>query len=106
MPSIGLKNVAAGTANALNGLQFEDIPAGGALVTIYASTAVAAGNIDFKVGTEDFLSAYEVNIEIAADVVDTDRDLVLLREPVPSGKMFLAVNAQICNVKVDLEYAA
>jgi len=103
MPSIALKNVAAATANALNGLQFEDIPAGGALVTIYASTPTAGANIDYKVGTEDFLDGAEVNIEIAADVVDTDRDLVLNREPVPSGKQFLAVNGQIANLLVVIE---
>jgi len=41
MPSIRLSNIAAGTANALDGLQFQDIPEPGALVTIYASTPVA-----------------------------------------------------------------
>lgn len=103
MPSIMLKNVAAGTANALDGLSFQDIPASGAIVTIYASTAVAGGTIDYRVGREDFLQAAQVNIEIAADIVDTDRDLVLFREPVPSGKQFLAVNAQVCNLLVVIE---
>lgn len=103
MPSIALKNVAAGTANALDGLSFQDIPAGGAIVTIYATTAVAGGNIDYRVGREDFLVGAQLNIEAAADVVDTDRDAVLFREPVPAGKQFLAVNAQICNVLVILE---
>lgn len=103
MPSIALKNVAAGTANALDGLQFQDIPEPGALVTIFGTTAVAGGNIDYRVGTEAFLQAAQVNIEAAADVVDTDRDQVLMREPVPAGKQFLAVNAQICNVLVVIE---
>lgn len=103
MPSIMLKNVAAGTANAVDGLQFQDIPEPGALITIYASTAVAGGTIDFRVGTEAFLQAAAVNVEGAADVIDTDRDLVLDREPVPAGKMFLPVNTQICNVLVVIE---
>lgn len=105
MPSIMLKNVAAGTANAVDGLEFQDIPPGGAIVTIYASTAVAAGNIDYKVGREDYLAGAQVNIESAADVVDTDRDLVLFREPVAAGKQFLAVNAQVCNVLIIIEEA-
>lgn len=104
MPSMMLKNVAAGTANALDGLKFQNLE-GPALISIYGSTAVAGGNIDFAVGSEDFLDSAAVNIEASADVVDTDRDQVLFREPVPPGKMFLAVNDQICNVLVVIEEA-
>jgi len=103
MPSIMLKNVAAGTPNALDGLQFQDIPQPGALVTIYASTPAAGGLISYSVGTERFLVAAAVNIEISADVVDTQQDLVLDREPVPPGKQFLAVDAQIGNVLLVIE---
>jgi len=103
VPSIRLSNVAAGTANALDGLQFQDIPEPGALVTIYASTAVAAGTISYSVGTERFLVACSSNIEISADVVDTGQDLVLDREPVPAGKQFLAVDGQVGNVLVVIE---
>ena len=103
MPSIRLSNVAAGTANALDGLQFQDIPEPGALVTIYASAAVAAGLISYSVGTERFLVDASVNVEIVADAVDNNRDMVLDREPVPAGKQFLAVDAQVCNVLVVIE---
>ena len=103
MPSIRRSNVAADTPNDLDGLQFQDIPEPGALVSIYASTAVAAGNIDYSVGTERFLVGASVNIEAAADVVDTNRDMVLDREPVPAGKQFLAVNDQIANYLVVIE---
>ena len=103
MPSIRLSNVAAATANALDGLQFQDIPEPGALVTIYASTPTAAGTINYSVGTERFLVDASENIEIAADVVDTNRDLVLDREPVPAGKQFLAVDGQIANLLVVIE---
>jgi len=103
VPSIRLSNIAAATANAVDGLQFQDIPDGGALVTIYASTAVAGGNIDYSVGTERFLVAASVNIEGSADVVNTNVDMVLDREPVPAGKQFLAVNGQVCNVLITIE---
>ncbi len=102
-PSIRLSNVAAGTPNALDGLQFQDIPEPGALVTIYASAAVAGGLVSYSVGTERFLVAASVNIEGSADVVGTDVDMVLDREPVPAGKQFLAVDAQICNMLVVVE---
>jgi len=103
MPSIRLSNVAAGTANALDGLQFQDIPEPGALVSIYASTAVAAGTISYSVGTERFLVAASVNIEGSADVVSTNVDMILDREPVPAGKQFLAVDGQVGNFLVVIE---
>jgi len=103
MPSIMLKNVAAGTSNALDGLQFQDIPEPGALVSIYASTPTATGTISYSVGTERFLVAAEQNVEIVADGIDTSRDLILDREPVPPGKQFLAVDTQIGNVLVVIE---
>jgi len=103
MPSIVAKNVAAGTPNALDGLQFQNIPLPGALVTIYASGPTAVGNIDYSVDTERFLVAAEFNVEIVADAIDTGRDKILDREPVPAGKQFLAVNAQIANILVVIE---
>ena len=103
MPSIRLSNIAAGTANALDGLQFQDIPEPGALVSIFGSTAAAGGLVSYSVGTERFLVDASVNVEIAADVVDGDRDAILDREPVPAGKQFMAIDAQICNVLVVIE---
>jgi len=104
MPAIRLSNIAAATANALDGLQFQDIPEPGALVTLYASTAVAGGTIDFSVGTEKFLQSASVNIEQSADEVGTNVDKILDREPVPAGKQFLAVDLQVANVLVSIEY--
>ena len=103
MPSIRLSNVAAGTANALDGLQFQDIPDPGALVTIYASTAIALGTISYSVGTERFLVNASINIEQSADEVDTNLDMILDREPVPGGKQFLAVDGQVANILVVIE---
>jgi len=103
MPSIMLKNVGAGTANAVDGLQFQDIKPGGALVTIYASTAAAGGLISYSVGTERFLVAAAANIEKSADEVNTNADMILDREPVPEGKQFLAVDAQVCNFLLVIE---
>jgi len=104
MPSISLKNIAAGVANAVDGLQFQNIPSPGALVTIYASTPTAGASIDYSVGTERFLAGAELNIEVSADVVQANGvDMILDREPVPAGKQFLGVNAQIANLLVVIE---
>ena len=102
MPSIRRSNIAAGVANDLDGLPFQDLP-DPSLITLYASTAVAGGNIDFNVGTERFLVGASINIEGSADVVSTEVDMILDREPVPAGKMFLAINAQICNYLLVIE---
>ena len=102
MPSIRISNAAV-QANAVDGLQFQDIPEPGALVTIYASTAVALGLISYSVGTERFLVDASVNIEQSADEVDTNLDMILDREPVPAGKQFLAVAAQVCNFLIVIE---
>jgi hypothetical protein len=90
----------------VDGLQFQDVPPGGALVTLYASTAAAGGLVSYSVGTERFLVSCPVNIESSSDVVDTQRDMVLDREPVPAGKQFLAVDTQICNFLLTIESVA
>jgi len=102
MPSIKIANAGV-QANAVDGLQFQDIPEPGALVSIYASTAVALGTISYSVGTERFLVLAALNTEIVADAVDTGRDMVLDREPVPAGKQFLSVEAQIANFLIVIE---
>jgi hypothetical protein len=84
-------------------LQFQDIPAPGALVTIYASAAAAGGNISYSVGTERFLVSAALNIESSADVVSTDRDMVLDREPCPSGKQFLSTDGAVVNGLIVIE---
>jgi len=103
MPSIRLSNIAAGTANALDGLQFQDIPEPGALVTLYASTPVALGLVSYSVGTERFLVDASINIEQSADEVDNNIDMILDREPVPAGKQFLSVAAQVANILLVIE---
>lgn len=103
MPTIARKNIAAGTANALDGLQFQEILEPGALVTIYASTPTAGGSVDYSIGSERFMSGVELNIEGSADVVSTDADKIMDREAVPAGKQFLAINAQIGNFLIIIE---
>ena len=103
MPTIGLKNIAAGVANAVDGLPFQEIREPGALVTIYASTAAAGGTLSYAIGSERFAEDVQLNIESSADVVDTDRDKILDREAVPPGKQFVAIGAQIGNVLLVIE---
>ena len=103
MPAIRLSNIGAGAVNALDGLNFQDIPEPGALVTLYGSAAVAAGVMSYSVGTEQFLVDARVNVEQNADEVNTNTDLILDREPVPAGKQFLSTAAQVTNVLIIIE---
>jgi len=106
MPSIKILNQ-GDSANALNGLKFEDIPPGGALLSLYASAVTAGDTIGLSVGSEDFLVDAQPNIEASADVVDTDRDQILFQEPVPEGKIFVPVAVTTAlNFLIVLEYAA
>ncbi|MFG0329821.1 MAG: hypothetical protein ACF8PN_07990 [Phycisphaerales bacterium] len=106
MPAIRVSNQAA-APNAVNGLNFEDIPAGGALLSLYASQSAAGNTIGLKVGSEQFLVDASPNIEAAPDIVDIDRDQILFQEPVPAGKMFVPVTgAGAVNFLIVLEYAA
>ena len=102
MPSIRISNAGV-QANAVDGLQFQDIPEPGALVTIYASTPTAGGTISYSVGTERFLVLASINIEKSADEVNTNADMILDREPVPAGKQFLSVEGQIANFLIVIE---
>ena len=105
MPSIRRNNVAAGTANALQGLKFEEIGPEGATVSLYASTAVVGGQISFSVegGDREVLSLAEPNVEIVADAVDVGRDLLLADEDVGPGKMFLQIDSQVVNYLLFIE---
>lgn len=92
MPSTKLVNQTTST-NIMAGLQFEDIPPGGAYISLWASGVTAGDTISMKVGQKDYLVNAEPNIEVSADVVDASRDQILFREPMRSGKIFLILTA-------------
>jgi len=105
MPSIRRNNVAAGTANALQGLKFEEIGPNGATLTLFASTPTAGAQVSFSVegGDREVVSLAEPNVEIVADAVDTERDMILINEDVGPGKLFLQVDTQIANYLLLIE---
>ena len=89
MPSIA-RTIAATTTDALNGLKFktQDRPA---LVSLYAAAQAAGGSVSFSVGQREFVVDANLNVEVAVDSVDTDRDQILFSEPVPAGEYFMPV---------------
>jgi len=105
MPSIRRNNVPAGTANALQGLKFEEIGPEGATISLYGSTPTAGAQLSLSVegGDREVMSLAEPNVEIVADAVDSQRDLLLADEDVGPGKMFLQVDTQIANYLLFIE---
>lgn len=103
MPAIRRSNVAAGTANALNGLDFEYIGPKGALVSLWISTPTAGGTVSYSVGAEKYLVDAYANVESAADDVDVNTDQVLFREPVGPGRQYLSTATQIINFLLVIE---
>jgi len=87
MPAIKII-IPATTQDALNGLRFK-VQSRPALVSLYASGATEGDLVSFSVDSQAFLVDGAVNVEAASGVVDTDRDQILFREPVPAGEYFL-----------------
>jgi len=90
MPVIKLLNVAT-TVNAVANLQFSTIGPLGALLTLFAAGVTVGDVISLTVGGKNLVDLGQPNIEISADVVDTDRDLLILREPAPPGDILMPI---------------
>lgn len=92
--------ITAATQDALSTLKFktQSTPA---LVTLAASSVTAGEDLSFSVDSQEFCSAAEINLEIANQVVDMQRDIILFQERVPAGEYFLNVPV----VTTDMSFA-
>ena len=84
------RTVTADNANVLSTLRFSN-PRSPAAVSLWASAAAAGGSLSFGVDSELVVETAAVNLESADRVVDTTRDQILFREPVPPGQYVLDV---------------
>ncbi len=92
MPSIKRSAIAA-IGDALNGLKFKTYTRS-TLVTLAASAAAVGGTLDYSIGSDKQLTvSAEANLESANQVVDAQRDIILMREPAPPGEHFLDITA-------------
>lgn len=98
MPTIR-RTIAAATDDALQGLKFK-VQGSPALVTLTASSPTGGETLSFSVGSQEFVSQALVNLEIASQVIDQERDVILQQEAVPAGEYYLAVPA----VAADFSY--
>lgn len=98
MPAIKRTFGTAGE-NVLEGLKFSVLNAP-ALVSLYASTATEGETLSMSVGDRDIVVDAVINTESASQVVDTDRDAILVQEPVPAGKLYLSIPTITADVGV------
>jgi len=92
MPSIRGR-VAATTGDALTGRKFKIIPPRGAVLTLLAAGVTATDDIGLSINDRELVAqGTDINIEVSADVLDWDRDIILDSEVVvPGGELFLPV---------------
>lgn len=80
----------ASNADLFSNLQFADIPASGAILNGWCSSVTNGDVIGVSVGDRAVVAAgTEMNIEVSADVIDTDRDQFIFNEPVGGGHIFV-----------------
>ncbi len=92
MPSIKRSGIVA-TGDALNGLKFKQHTRP-TLVTLAAVTSVVGGRLSYSIGSDKQLVVdAEANLEVGNQVVDAQRDLILVREMAPPGEHFLDITA-------------
>jgi len=93
MPSIKLNITSAGAetlTNIVDGLKFSKLEVPHA-VTIYAASSLETSAMNASVDSTEFLNTGILNLEEGTGVVNSDRDLVVSREIVPAGQLFVAL---------------
>lgn len=96
----------ATSTDAMANRKFNVIPEGGAVLNLWASGATAGDTFGLSIGDRDIcVNGTELNIEVSADVVDTDRDQLIFNEVVGPGQIFLPVTATAeCQFLIHLRY--
>jgi len=91
MPTI--KTISGTDQDAFSNLKFADIPAGGAIINMWAAGDDAGDTIGLSVGDRDILVASECNIEQSADEISVDKDQLVFNEVVGGGHIFVPIVA-------------
>lgn len=84
------RRVTAATANALQGLKFS-IQKRPAAVSLWYAVNTATESFSFGVDDNVITDSTFGNVEAGAGIIDSSRDQVLFREPVPAGTYYLDI---------------
>ena len=91
MPSIAFR-VAATTSDAMSNRKFNVVPGGGAVLNLWGACVTKTDSFGVSIGDRDLMVDGSIlNIEIAADVVDIQRDQRLFNEIIGPGQLFMPV---------------
>lgn len=91
MPSLRFR-VSATTTDALANRKFSVVPARGAIINLWGAAVTATDTWGISIGDRDIaVNGSAINIEVSADVIDTDRDQMVFNELIGGGQLFLPV---------------
>lgn len=91
MPTIR-RRVTATTANAISTDKNRYIGAGGAIVNMAAAGVTNSDDVGLSINTREIVpQGTDINIEVAADVIDWARDQILFNEYVEPGELSVPV---------------
>lgn len=91
MPSLRFR-VSSTTTDALANRKFAVVPGPGAILNVWASSVTTTDTFGLSVGDKEIMvNGSLMNVESAADVIDSDRDHLVINEVIPGGQMFLPV---------------
>ena len=92
--------------DAMSNRKFNIIPAGGAVLNVWAAGVTVTDTFGISVGDRDIMVDGSVmNVVSAAGVVDVERDQVVFNEVVEGGQIFLPVTVTTdANFLIHLRY--
>ena len=105
MPSISFRQ-ASTTTDAMSNRKFNVIGGRGAIHNMWCSGATAGDSIGLSVGDRDILvQGSHMNVESATNVVDMQRDQLVINEPTGPGQIFMPISLTTAvNVRLHIIY--
>ena len=87
------KRVTSTTADALQTEKFANLGAGPHVINLWAAGVTNSDDIGLLLGNTEIVSqGTDINVEVAADVIDTDRDQLVFSEVVMGpGKLYMPI---------------
>lgn len=91
MPTIR-QRVSATTVNAIANNKLRYIGPRGAIINLFAAGVTNSDDIGLSINTREIVpQGTDINIEVSADVIDSDRDQILFNEFVEQGELSVPV---------------
>lgn len=89
--------VTATTADALASRRIREVPVP-SILNVWAAGVTGTDDISILIGNQQILPPVDINIEASADIIDIDRDQLLMNELIPAGILSMP-----CTVTTELQ---